>query len=862
MRWGAGAIGRGALLVAGVSSCLLACGEPEERAPVAVTPGSGGPALASGEMEIVVDSMGVPHIYATTDEDLFFAYGRQLAKDRMLQLEMWRRFARGLRSEVLGADYPGSFGATALQDDQLVRLFRLPKWGALDAALMREEHPERWKLLQAWRAGINATVAEITSGAVPRPFGFGADELDFLPAPWTEDDPLIVQKMIQLGLDQTILYEILVTLLGSLAPEALASVELFRPAAEVWQVPPEDLPVGARGAAALGPAPPAGRDVAPGAAALPRELLDPAAWSRMARPAHAGSNSWAVSGAHTASGRPMLAGDPHLVFTLMGNMYAVHLNSAAYGGTFDAAGFAFTPAAGLFAGHNADLAWTPTSAFGDVMDLWAVPADAEGVEIAGQVVPLEITEEIIPLRSGGDASITLEDVPGYGVVFQPGFAGVPLPIGGPGRKVVIGWTGFRARSSLYFLELARARTVTEFEAAVMRIPEMSYNWVAVDRKSLTYRVSLEVPKRNEIVEGREPWRVMDGTDPLAWWPGGSLPADQLPSGRAASRGLVVTANNDPFGFSANGRLDDDPWYYGAFFDPGYRAKRIEDELVRLTSSGEVDLAAMQRLQMDVHSGMADDLLPLLEAAWGRLATDPALAEFRGRPELAALVEVLRSWDRRMARDSPGALAFHAWAHFTTGVVLEDDIISLLYEQALRAAPFYVLKVAILALKGEYPQGDGVLQEGRDWCLLQGLSLTAELLTQRYGGVDPAGYRYSDLRVSAFDNAFGLGVALPSFPTDGGEDTVNVGHSVFRADLQVLDQWVSNYGPVERMVTHFPTPKGHPEAWVNFPLGNVADRESPHFDDMMRGWIEGEYQRLLYAWEDVDAAAESRARLTR
>jgi hypothetical protein len=88
---------------------------------------------------------------------------------------------------------------------------------------MKSEHPERWKLLQAWRSGINRRVEEVRSGAVPRPFGFGQDELDFLPEPWSEDDPLIVQKMIQLGLDQSLLYEILVTLLGQLAPSTLES---------------------------------------------------------------------------------------------------------------------------------------------------------------------------------------------------------------------------------------------------------------------------------------------------------------------------------------------------------------------------------------------------------------------------------------------------------------------------------------------------------------------------------------------------------------------------------------------------------------------------------------------------------------
>ncbi len=122
----------------------------------------GGAPNASNEdeapIEIVIDDLGVPHVYADTDEDLFHGYGYQLATDRLLQLEMWRRFALGRRAEILGADFKGSFGATALHDDKLVRLFDLPRWGKLDAQRMREEYPERWRLVQAWRAGINRRI--------------------------------------------------------------------------------------------------------------------------------------------------------------------------------------------------------------------------------------------------------------------------------------------------------------------------------------------------------------------------------------------------------------------------------------------------------------------------------------------------------------------------------------------------------------------------------------------------------------------------------------------------------------------------------------------------------------------------------
>lgn len=826
------------LLIAALAAGFTAACGPEEPAPL-------------GEpIQVTVDTRGIPHISAATDDDLFYGYGYQLASDRLLQLEMWRRFALGRRSEVLGGNYPGSFGATTLQDDQLVRMFDIAKWGRLDAALMRKEDPEHWRLLQQWRAGINARVEEVRTGTVPRPFGFGPEDLDFLPEPWEEDDPVILMKMVHLGLDQTILYEILVTLLGELSPEALASIQLFKPARSVWQVPPEDMPPGA-GA----PSPPPAPAAVPAKKPLPPGVLDPARW-KLPVGGHPGSNSWVVDGTLTENGKPMLAGDPHLVFTLMGCMYAVHLDSKSRGGTFDVAGFAFVPGMGIFAGQNEHVAWTPTSAFGDVMDLWGATVDEAGAHLGGEVVPVETREEVILDREGNDTLIELTDVPGYGVVFQGSFSGVPLPIAGPGKEAIIGWTGFRARSSKYFLELARATSTAEFEEAVDRIPELSYNWVAADEESITYRVSLEVPKRNPIAPGREPWRVMDGSDPLSLWPGGALPPEQLPRGRAADRGFIVTANNDPFGFTDNGRLDDDPWYYGAFFDPGYRAGRIDAEITALAARGSITLGEMQALQNDAHSNMADDLLPLFEEAWAARETDPALAEFTNRPDLDALHELLTggAWDGRMARDQPGALAFHAFVHFLAGEVLEDDMISLLYERTLQEAPFYVLKVALLAIAGAYPQGDAVVQGGKDLLILRALDRTAALLTERFGGVSPDLYTYADMRVTDFDNAFGLGMPLLQLPTDGGEDTVNVAHGVFRRDKEIPEKWVSDYGPVERLTARFGD-DGRPELWVNFPMGNVADPTSPHFDDGMDDWVNGNYVRFPFTQEEIAAAAE-------
>jgi len=797
---------------------------------------------------VMVDDRGVPHIYAQSDEDLFFAYGYQLAADRMLQLEMFRRFAFGRLSEVFGPDGPGSAGDNSLVDDRFARIFNWKHWGKLDAELMKTDEPEHYALTSAWVAGINKRVAEVLGGDVPLPFGFA--DLDLLPEAWEPDDVYVVQKMVGFGLDQTIQFEVFVTFSELLAPQALDAIQLFRPARDTYTLPAEDRP---GGATAMGGQSKTGQQACPSA----DQVSALRTLSRLGHTKALGSNNWAVDGQHTASGMPLLAGDPHLGYAFSGVTYALHLNSADAGGTFDTVGFSFVGAPGIFAGHNRHVAYTETSAFADVMDMWAVELVDGKAQIGGALVDTVARDETIEIKGSDPELVTVIDVPGYGVIMPSSLVGSPLPIAGSGKEVLIGWTGFGARPARYFRELMRVDSIDDFEEAVDRMPEMTYNFVAADQSGISYKVGVEVPARNTPASGLEPWRVMDADDPASLWPAGEyLSAAQKPHSRAAERGWLVTANNDPFGFTADGLLDNDPWYYGALFPPGWRATRIQDEIERLIEAGDIGVEDMQSVQMDTRSNLADDMIPAIAAAYSAVATDPDLAEYLNRPDLDQLVELLTDdWDRQMRRDSPGALAFHAYAHFATAGVIEDDLSPVLFEIVLNAAPMYLLKVGALALNNAYPDGDVVMQEGRDRIVLMALDTTAQWLTERFGSVDPAGYTYADMRVTTMDHAYGRGMDLYDLPTDGGESTVNVAQSKFRSDGVVNDKWASHWGPIERQVMTF-EPDGTPQSYANFALGNVADPASAHFDDAMTDWVEGNYSKLLFHRGEIEAAVDS------
>ena len=186
--------------------------------------------------------------------------------------------------------------------------------------------------------------------------------------------------------------------------------------------------------------------------------------------------------------------------------------------------------------------------------------------------------------------------------------------------------------------------------------------------------------------------------------------------------------------------------------------------------------------------------------------------------------------------------------------------TLLFLQALELQPSFIVKIATMALRGDYQGGDAVLQEGRDWIMLAALADTADLLMTRYGTVDPTAYRLSDMRFSNLDGATGTGIDRGLHATDGCMSSPNVvaDATFFDEAGGVVEQSTSPHGPIFRITGEVAddTPVFH----FSFPLGNVADPDSPHFEDILPDWLEGRSRTMLFAKDDIEAAEERRYRL--
>jgi len=788
------------------------------------------PAFAglSAPVEIVRDADGVPHVYGANASDTMYGSGYAQAIDRLFQMDLARRRGLGRRAEVLGPSF--------VEGDSLVRLMDIPRWGRTNEAALFRDEPEEWALLQAWVEGVNARIDEVLAGEEPLPPEF--TELGYQPERWALSDTLAFGKLVLFGNANQLEYTILAEILSQFMPEVERDLGLLIPFRDSYALPPEERPSGGS-SGFFGPLPPP-RMPTPDAADRIR------AWQRRWADLRPGaSNNWAMDGRHTENGRPLIAGDPHQPLQSPSLFWMHHMSAAD--GSLDVIGWNFVGGPTVSLGHNRHVAWTATTTYDDMMDVWQVRVTGGAAEVGGASIPIRQRAETIRVAGEAPVELMVEEVPGYGVLLPDDIA--PLPIATRGRRLLFNWTGFRVTHEFSgIMDLDRASSLEAFEAAVDRIEIGSFNFVGADATGISYRVSPLVPDRGVPSDTRAPYLLLDGNDSMSLWDGTFLGRDVLPASRGGARGWIGTANNDPYGFIADGRIEGDPFYFGVFFDPGIRSARIEAELTRLAERGDVTLDDMEELQRDTYTLYADDYIPVLEEVWATRDTDALLASYRARPELDALVAQLAGWDRRMQRTASEPVVFNAFMFFLADQVLRDDL-ALVFDAILEAESAFILKWLSAALLGRARNAAGVFDEPRQVSVARALERTEVWLRERF----PDGtYAWQDFHGTRLQSLYGTRLAAPWVPTDGACGTLNRADAVFFGPSgSPRDELESEDGSIYRMVASFGE-DGTPEGHFAMAQGISGEPESPWWDHLHDDWVNGRYRPMRFSRAEVEA----------
>ena len=595
-----------AIVVGALGLALLAVyfyvrgGEPDYDGTV-VVPGF------RAEVEVWRDSLGVPHIWAQSAEDLFFAQGYVHAQDRLWQMELLRRVAEGRLAEVLGEDL--------IETDRFLRTIGL--WRAAEASV-RELGGEERRWLEAYVAGVNAGI-QARRGALPPEFRV----LRFEPEPWTLQHTLAIEKIMAWDLSA---YRLEVELARAARRLGRETVEALR----------EDYP-GWGPTTVEGPSPVTGRGVGDGGlpqvATVPEALLPDvpafAAALLEAGSIRRASNAWVIAGSRTRSGKPILANDMHLVLRAPSLWHLM----ALHGGGFDVVGLTLPGAPFVIAGRNRAVAWGFTSAMADDVDFFVErvdPADSTRYLTPTGSAPFEVVPETIQVRGRRGPVVVPVRWTRHGPVVTP----VEEWTGG--EVIALRWAGHDpARTTAAFPALNRASNWDEFVRAVEDLDSPNLNVVYADTAGhIGYILGGRIPLRGK---GKRPPLL-----PVPGWTGewdwtGELAFSEHPRVFDPPQGYIVTANNR----QAPGPVAE---LITADWEEPFRAIRIRELIL---AGGPFDVGAVHRMQLDVGDALAARYRDRAVAA----------AEQAGLGEAAQL---LAEWDLEASRDSRGAALFYVW----------------------------------------------------------------------------------------------------------------------------------------------------------------------------------------------------------
>jgi penicillin amidase len=717
-------------------------------------------------VEVLRDRHGIPHIYGASLEDAHFALGFVHAQDRLWQMEISRRIGSGRLAEILGPN--------ALDADRFMRTLGLRRVAEANFA---HYEAETRRLLDAYAAGVNAYLAQ--RPVLPPEFWL----LGVTPEPWSPLDSIVWTKVMAWDLGANWRSELLrMRLSGTLTTERIQEFLAPYP----------------------GDAPPALPDLRAFYSAIEKKPGKSPVFSDSGFVG--GSNSWAVSGARSASGKPLLAADPHLGLTAPPVWYLAHLHAPG----IDAIGGTLPGVPGIVLGRNDRIAWGLTTTGADVQDLYLERLDGE----------FSTREEVIKVRGARDERITVRRSR-HGPIISD-VSRLALSAAPRGYAVALAWTAL-AEDDLTLqaaLQLARARDWSEFLGAArsLHAPPQTASY-ADTSGNIGFLVAGRVPVR-------KPDNDLHGLAPAPGWDArydwtGYIAFDDLPRALNPPGGAVVLANHKV-------APPEYPHHITYEWQPPYRARRIEQLLARKEKH---DSPGFKAMQSDVVSLAARELLPRFLGA---------------HPH-----KDLQAWDGTMAADRAEPLIMAAWWREFARALYADEL-GENFRPNWGARAVFIDNV----LAGQFHWCDNVRTPSAETCaelLASSYDKAIQDLRSRYGEdwkwgeAHAARHRHRPFARQPWLARF-LDIRVPS---GGDAYTVNAGASDFNDEAE---PYANRHAASLRAISDL----GDPQASVFIHSGGQSGNPlSSHYRDLAELWARGEYVPMVTERRRLEADGAQR-----
>jgi penicillin G amidase len=796
----------------------------------------------NSQVDIYRDSFGIPHTYAKTSHDLFFAQGYVHAQDRFWQMDFWRHIGSARLSEM--------FGESQLDTDIFLRTLG---WARIAQQELDSISPDELAILQAYADGVNAYLADHKGSALSLEYAvLKLLTPGYTPEPWQPLNTLTWGKVMAWDLSSQGETEVEhAILLNILTPEQIAF--LFPPYPSDHPVIVPDFSVSTTSSGSINQTQgiQALVDLTPAFQSLSASMRN---MDLVMGPTGSdiGSNNWVIAGSRTTTGKPFLANDMHLGEQMPSIWYENGLHCAPKGPDcpYEVTGFTFASVPGVVVGHTDRTAWGFTNVGPDVLDLYIEkinPDNPNQYEVNGQWVGMNLVQETIQVAGSDPVELTVRytrhgpiiwDNPDDLKTIQEKW-GVDLPAT---FAITMRWTALEPVNTIKaVLGIDMAQNWNEFRQAAMNFEVPSQNMVFADIDgNIAYQTPGNIPIRLPGHTGEFP--VPGWTDDYEWQ--GYIPFDQLPTTYNPPAGYIATANNAVVDSSY-------PYSITTEWDYGFRAARIV-ELIE-SAPGPIDPAYIQKMHGDDTNASAAYLVPLLMQLD---LQDAHLDDMR---------RLLMGWDYQNQMDSDAAAVYNAFWRAILARTFRDELPED-YWPAGQDNYFEIMR--ILAQTPDSAWWDDINTtsvETRDDILRLAFSDAVAELEQTLGN-DPSRWTWGNLHTITFHNqSLGTSGVAPieaifnrgPYRTSGGSSIVNnTAWNAAETDLTKVYQVVAL--PSERMIVDL---SNLPASLSLNTTGESGHAFHPHYDDQIDLWRTIQYHPMLWDQAQVTEAAEGHLVLT-
>lgn len=746
---------------------------------------------AKAEINIVFDDRMIPHVFAQNDHDVYYAQGYVTAMHRLWQMDFQTRFAAGRISEVVGDK--------AIDVDKYQRRMGMV-YGAENSLKGMMENPKSKEMILAYTAGINAYIHSLSKANYPIEYKI----LDFKPEDWSPIKCALLLKqmsaILAMGSDEFYMTNILKKfgpeITKNLFPDYPFKEDPIIPVGTSWNFKPLPIPEVPKAIAEI-----------VGSMIQTKQKVE-----------GIGSNNWAVSGAKTASGYPLLANDPHLDLSLPSIWYQIQLHAPGV----NAYGVSLPGAPGVTIGFNKDIAWGVTNVAADVLDFYQVKFKDNThaqywFDNAWKNTSKRLEE--IKIRGGKTIIDTVYYTHQGPVVYleKPTYSKANnVPVGSALR-----WIAHEKSNELMtFYLLNRGKNYTDYRKALTYYTAPAQNFIFASNENdiaITPNGKFPIKWKNQ---GKF---VLDGSNPANDWHGW-IPAEQNPTVKNPPRNFVSSANQSSTDPSY-------PYYINWEFSPYERGKRIND---RLAVMNKANVDSMRNLQMDSYSIAAQNLLPYLM---------PIVNQAQLNATQKEAFNISTKWNKFFEAKEIAASIFDLWTKRLFYNIWDDEFniknIPMRYPSRDRS-------IELIQKEPNAAWFDNVNTKQKETLadlVNEAFKFTCDSLERKYGSIGK-NWEWGNVKNTNVPHL----AKIPGFGTKalnigGGKSTVN---AMSEAN-----------GPSWRMVIELgKNPKGHGV----YPGGQSGNPGSPFYDNMVDTWAQGKLDDLFFMQSPDDKSGKVISRL--